>query len=69
MNGKLIAEAEELRAVVIRLSTVGLIVDRTALSQESRRAAFALQCLVAATGQQMEQARYEPIGFEYPNAR
>jgi hypothetical protein len=68
MNSKLIAEAENLYQTATRLQRVGLIVDRSVLSPAQRRAAFALQCLVACETEQPEP-KPEPIGFKYPNAR
>jgi hypothetical protein len=68
MNAKLVAEAQSLYQTATRLQRVGLIVDRTALSPEHRRAAFALQCLAAGQAERPEPKR-SPIGFAYPNAR
>ena len=68
MNAKLAAEAETLYRTATRLQRVGLIVDRRALSPAQRRAAFALQCLVANCPDEDEPKRV-PIGFAYPNAR
>ena len=47
LNANLAAEAESLYRTATRLQRVGLIIDRTALSPDQRRAAFALQCLTA----------------------
>lgn len=69
MNGKLIAEAEELKKTAERLGRVGLVVDRTCFSSASRRAAFALQSIIAEDSILEAKQRREPIGFEYPNAR
>jgi hypothetical protein len=68
MTAKLAAEAESLYQTATRLQRIGLVVDRTALSPEQRRAAFALQCL-AARGLESDEAKRPPIGFAYPNAR
>ncbi|MBA3449910.1 MAG: hypothetical protein H0T18_01715 [Chloroflexia bacterium] len=68
MNAKLIAEAETLQRTAMRLHRAGLIVDRSALSADHRRAAFALQCLSAACGEGAELKRTH-IGFAYPRAR
>ena len=71
MDAKLVYEAESLRRTAERLVRAGLIVDRNALSPAHRRAAFALQCVVAGCPERLEHA--EPknalIGFAYPNAR
>ena len=68
MNAKLISDAETLYRTAVRLERLGLIVDRSALSPEQRRAAFALQCLSAACPDLPEPQR-APIGFAYPNQR
>lgn len=68
MDAKHISEAEALYRTAVRLERIGLIVDRTALSPEHRRAAFVLQCLSAACPEQPEPRR-APIGFAYPNSR
>jgi hypothetical protein len=68
MNAKLIAEIESLRRTAQRLERAGLVVDRAALSAETRRALFALQCLAADCIEEPEPRR-APIGFAYPNAR
>ena len=68
MNANLAAEAASLSQTATRLQRVGLIVDRHALSPAHRRAAFALQCLVANCPDEDEPKRV-PIGFAYPNAR
>jgi hypothetical protein len=68
MNATLVAEAASLSQTATRLQRVGLIVDRHALSPAHRRAAFALQCLVANCPNEDEPKRV-PIGFAYPNAR
>ena len=68
MDAKLINEAENLRRTAERLSRAGLVVDFTSLSPQHRRAAFALQCVLAGCPQQPEPKR-APIGFAYPNAR
>jgi hypothetical protein len=65
---KLTAEAEELMRTAQRLQRAGLIIDRGMLSPAHRRAAFALQCLVADCPDE-EEAQRAPIGFRYPNAR
>lgn len=68
MNAKQIAEAQALYETACRLERVGLIVDRTALTPEHRRAAFALQCLALGSSQRSEP-KPAAIGFAYPNAR
>jgi hypothetical protein len=68
MNAHLTANAEALRQTTARLARMGLIIDRTCLSQEQRRAAFALQCVIA-SGCDSDSAKRVPIGFAYPNAR
>ena len=68
MDANLAAGAASLAQTAIRLQRVGLIVDRTVLSPAHRRAAFALQCLVANCPDEDEPKRV-PIGFAYPNAR
>ena len=68
MDAKLVVEAEALRRTAERLARAGLIVDRTTLSPQHRRAAFALQCALAACSERPEPKR-PPIGFAYPNAR
>ncbi|HEU5434249.1 MAG TPA: hypothetical protein VFU81_21435 [Thermomicrobiales bacterium] len=68
MDAKLIAEAVVLLQTEERMQRVGLIVDRTALSAQNRRAMTTLQCLVAKEARRPEPVR-EPIGFAYPNAR
>ena len=68
MDAKHLAEAESLYRTAIRLERIGLVVDRAALSQEHRRAAFALQCLSAACPAP-SQPRLPHIGFAYPNGR
>jgi hypothetical protein len=68
MNAKLVADAETLFRTAERMQRVGLIVDRAALSPQHRRAAFALQCFVAAEPEQ-PQPKQPLIGFQYPNAR
>jgi hypothetical protein len=68
MDAKLVVEAEALRRTAERLARAGLIVDRAALSPQHRRAAFALQCALAACPQRPQPQR-DPIGFAYPNAR
>ena len=67
MNTQLTASAEALRQTAERLARVGLVIDRECLSPEQRRAAFALQCVVASVPAHLTKAR--PIGFAYPNAR
>ena len=68
MDAKLIADAESLYRTAVRLERVGLIVDRTSLSPDNRRAAFALQCLSACGPERPEPTR-PAIGFAYPNTR
>jgi hypothetical protein len=68
MDAKLVADAETLRQTAERLARVGLIVDRTCLSPEQRRAAFALECR-ASTVSKSALPQRGPIGFAYPNAR
>ena len=68
MNATLAADAASLSQTATRLQRVGLIVDRHALSPAHRRAAFALQCLVA-RGPDEDEPKHVPIGFAYPNAR
>ena len=68
MDAKLLAQAENLRQTVERLSRVGLIVDRACLSAEQRRAIFAWQQIATAEGQEPDSRR-SLIGFAYPNAR
>jgi hypothetical protein len=67
-SAKLAAEAEELMRTAQRLQRAGLIIDRGMLSPAHRRAAFALQCLVADCPDE-DEAERTPIGFRYPNAR
>ena len=70
MDAKQVAAAESLYRTATRLQRIGLIVDRTALSPEQRRAAFALQCLTANCPEADEsEPERPPIGFAYPNAR
>jgi hypothetical protein len=70
MDAKQVAAAESLYRTATRLQRIGLIVDRTALSPEQRRAAFALQCLTANCPEEAESEPCRaPIGFAYPNAR
>jgi hypothetical protein len=70
MDAKQVAAAESLYRTATRLQRIGLIVDRTALSPEQRRAAFALQCLTANCPEDEEsEPQRAPIGFAYPNAR
>ena len=70
MDAKQVAAAESLYHTATRLQRVGLIIDRTALSPEHRRAAFALQCLTATCPEEEEsEPERAPIGFAYPNAR
>jgi hypothetical protein len=66
MDAKLISDAETLYRTAVRLERLGLVVDRSALSPEQRRAAFALQCL-SATCPEPSQPMRPPIGFAYPN--
>jgi hypothetical protein len=68
MDAKLIAEAVVLQQTEARLQRVGLLIDRTALSAQNRRALAALHCLVAHEAGRPAPAR-EPIGFAYSNAR
>jgi hypothetical protein len=68
MNAKLISDAETLYRTAVRLERLGLVVDRSALSPEHRRAAFALQCLSAACPERPDPKRAQ-IGFAYPNGR
>ena len=68
MDATRIAQAETLRQTVARLSRVGVIVDRTCLSAEQRRALYAWQRLAPAPTPQPQPARSR-IGFAYPNAR
>ena len=68
MDAKLVYEAESLRRTAERLARAGLVVDRGALSPAHRRAAFALQCVIAGCPERPEPRR-APIGFAYPNAR
>ena len=68
MNEQLTASAETLRHTAERMARAGLIIDRTCLSQEQRRAAFALQCLVISVPES-SSSRRPLIGFAYPNAR
>jgi hypothetical protein len=67
MDANLIAQAEILRQTVERLARVGVMVDRSCLSSDQRRAIFALQRL-APNAVQQPQPRPR-IGFAYPNAR
>ena len=70
MDAKQVAAAESLYRTATRLQRIGLIVDRTALSPEQRRAAFALQCLTAnCPADEESEPQRAPIGFAYPNAR
>jgi len=70
MDAKQVAAAESLYRTATRLQRIGLIVDRTALSPEQRRAAFALQCLTASCPEaEASEPQRAPIGFAYPNAR
>ena len=70
MDAKQVAAAESLYRTATRLQRVGLIIDRSALSAEQRRAAFTLQCLAASCPEEEEsEPRRAPIGFAYPNAR
>jgi hypothetical protein len=69
MNAKLVSEAESLRDTANRLKRAGLIIDPNALSPAHRRAAFALQCLVACCPEQDNKPERESIGFAYPNSR
>ena len=70
MDAKQVAAAESLYRTATRLQRIGLIVDRTALSPEQRRAAFALQCLTASCPEEeASEPQRAPIGFTYPNAR
>jgi hypothetical protein len=68
MDAKQIAEAMELHQTAARLERVGLIVERSALSAQHRRALTALACLVARDAPRSVPVR-EPIGFAYPTAR
>jgi hypothetical protein len=68
MDAKLINEAENLRRATERMLRAGLVVDVASLSPEHRRAAFALQCVLAGCPERPEPRR-APIGFAYPNAR
>lgn len=68
MNAQLTASAEVLRDTAERMARAGLIIDRTCLSQEQRRAVFALQCLVSSVSDASSPQR-PLIGFAYPNAR
>ena len=68
MDAHLVTKAEAFLHSATRLARVGLIVERGCLSPEQRRAAFALQCIVASAPQQAEPRR-APMGFAYPNAR
>jgi hypothetical protein len=68
MDAKLINDAEQLRQAAERMMRAGLIVDFASLSPEHRRAAFALQCVLAGCQTAPEPQR-PPIGFAYPNAR
>jgi hypothetical protein len=67
-DAHLVAQAEALLQSAARLARVGLILERECLSPESRRAAFALQCVVTSAPWWPEPQR-APIGFAYPNAR
>ncbi|HEX5500111.1 MAG TPA: hypothetical protein VFX03_12825 [Thermomicrobiales bacterium] len=67
MNAKLIAEAVVLLHTEERMQRVGLVVDRTALSAQNRRAMAVLQCLASHEARRPAPVR-EPIGFAYPNA-
>ncbi len=69
MDANLLAQAETLRQTVERLSRVGMIVDRTCLSVEQRRAIFALQRLTDVSQEPQPQLQRARIGFAYPNAR
>jgi hypothetical protein len=68
MNVQLTASAEALRHTAERMARAGLVIDRTCLSQEQRRAAFALQCLVNRVPEGPSRQR-ALIGFAYPGAR
>ena len=68
MNAKLIAEAVVMLHTEERMQRVGLIVDRSALSAQNRRAMATLQLLAAHEARRTAPVR-EPIGFAYPNAR
>ena len=68
MSPTLIAQAEDLRHVALRLQRAGLVIDRTVLSPAHRRAAFVLQCRDAATPPPPERSR-RLIGFPPPKAR
>jgi hypothetical protein len=68
MDAKQIVEAMELHQTEARLERLGLIVDRSALSAQHRRALTALACLFATDAQRTAPVR-EPIGFAYPTDR
>ena len=67
-DAQLVARAEVLLQSAARMARVGLIMERGCLSPEQRRAAFALQRMVASTPLRPE-AKRAPLGFAYPNAR